>query len=93
MNKYLLTDGHVSTDLAHAKWRAIMEVATKCRITFFTASEQTSTSAQTNFGFTSGPVYMNGTTHRAFIMHQVHSGSYGFNKGSHQMGFRGWRVG
>ena len=60
---------------------------------FFTASEQTSTSAQTNFGFTSGPVYMNGTTHRAFIMHQVHSGSYGFNKGSHQMGFRGWRVG
>ena len=60
---------------------------------FFTASEQTSTSDQTNFGFTSGPVYMNGTTHRAFIMHQVHSGSYGFNKGSHQMGFRGWRVG
>ena len=60
---------------------------------FFTAGEQTSTSEQTNFGFTTGPVYMNGTTHRVFIMHKIHSGSYGFNKGSHQQGFRGWRVG
>ena len=60
---------------------------------FASGGLQTSSAEQANFSFAARPVYLNGTTHRVFVRHQIHSGGYGFNRGSHQLVFSGWRVG